>query len=120
MWQRFQQMFRRPIAWIPSILAGLLNLATWVLLLINVKPANDVVLHYTLSFGVDWVGTWIQALYIPALGLTLLVMNVVIAFLFWQRQKFYSHFFLLLTPIFELFLFSAAIFLIIANLPARI
>lgn len=119
MWQQWQQFFRRPAVWITTGAAGLINIATWLILLINIKPqTNLIVLHYTVYFGVDLVGGWLEALLIPAFGLVVLLTNLLIAAFFAERYRVASYFFLILTPVIELLLLLAAVFVIIANLPA--
>ena len=117
----WQQFFRRPIVWIPLLSALLLNLATWVILLIHVSPQPDlIVLHYTLYFGVDMVGEWKEAFLIPAFGLILMIVNTLFARYFEVRSRVVSYFFLVLTPILELFILLSVIFLVLANLPTEI
>lgn len=119
MWQHWQQFFRRPSVWIATGLSGLINLATWLILLINIKPqSNVIVLHYTVYFGVDLVGGWLEALLIPAFGLVIWLTNTMIAAFFAERYRVASYFFLILTPAMELLLLMAAIFVVVANLPA--
>lgn len=118
---RWKQFFRRPIVWIPLLLALLLNLAAWVLLLIHVSPQPDlIVLHYTLSFGVDMLGRWSEAFLIPALGLILMVANTFFARYFEERSHITAYFFLVMTPVVELIILLSIIFLVLANLPAGI
>ena len=120
---KWQQFLRRRVVWIPLIFGGLLNVATWFVLLRNISPGTDaelIILHYTLYYGVDLVGSWLDALYIPGFGLLLIVVNLIVAYLLIEKARLVSYFFLILTPIFEFLLFSAVIFLVIANLPGTI
>lgn len=121
MWQRWQQFLRRPLVFITVGLAALINFATWTILLIRMsQQTGSVVLHYTVYFGVDLVGSWQQSLLLPAFGLLILCFNAAAAKAFDDTQKLFSHFFLVLTPMFELLLLFAAIFIILANIPAGI
>jgi hypothetical protein len=118
MWQRWQQFLRRPFVWSTVGAAALINLATWVLLLVNLSThSGNIVLHYTVYFGVDLVGSWERSLLIPAFGLLLLAFNTAVAKAFLDTQRMFSAFFLVLTPIFELLLLFAAIFIVLANFP---
>ena len=117
--QIWQQFFRRPIVWVNLVLAVLINLGTWSILLTNITPGPDlIVLHYTMYFGVDLLGRWSESLFIPAFGSLLIIVNTLFARYFINRTHVVSYFFLVLTPIYELLLFFAAMFLIVANLPA--
>lgn len=121
MWQRWQQFLRRPGVWIPLAISGLINLATWVLLLVSIKPQSQlIVLHYTVYFGVDRVGRWHEALAIPAVGLGLLALNTAAAKYCHDRELVFSHLFVYTTIMIEILLFAAAVFIVIANLPASI
>lgn len=121
MWQRWQQYFRRPIVWIPLAVSGLLNLGIWILLLVSIKPRSQlIVLHSTASFGVDRVGHWSQTLVIPAIGLAFIVCNAALAKVSDDRELVFAYFFLFLTPVLQLLLMAAAIFVVIANVQSTI
>lgn len=121
MWQRWQSFFRRPIVWIPLAVSAVLNLGIWGLLLVSIKPQSQlIVLHYTASFGVDRVGHWSQTLVIPALGLSFIVVNTVLAKWSDDRDLVFFYFFLFLTPVLEVLLLAAAAFVVIANLQSTI
>lgn len=118
MWQRWQQFLRRPSVWSTVGAAALINFTTWVLLLVTLsRQSGNIVLHYTTYFGVDLVGSWERALLVPAFGLLLLAFNTAVAKAFLDTHRLFSSFFLVLTPIFELLLFFAAIFIVLANVP---
>jgi hypothetical protein len=121
MWQRWQQFLRRPAVWVPLALSGLINVGAWILLLVTLKPQSQlIVLHYTVYFGVDRVGHWSEALAIPAVGLGLLVGNTVFAKLCHDRDLVFSHVFMFMTPLVEILLLAAAVFVVTANFPASI
>lgn len=119
-WFRF---LRRPYVWISLLLAVLFDFTTWLVLFRNLRLSFNeglIVLHYSLYYGVDLVGTAGEAFFIPVFGLFLIIVNFAFAFYFIERTKIVSLFFLILTPVFESILLAAAIFLVIANLPVTI
>lgn len=121
MFHEWRQFFHQPIVWVSLVLALICNLVTWGILLYNIRPQeNLVVLHYTLYFGVDKVGQWVEALLLPSLGLLLIAINVLFAAYLSKRAKVASHFFLATTPIHQILLFFAALFIIIANISTKI
>ncbi len=121
MWQQWQQFLRRPSVWVPLAVSGLINAATWVLLLVSIKPQSQlIVLHYTVYFGVDRVGRWHQVLVIPALGLGAIAVNAVAAKYCHDRELIFGYVFLYLTLMVQILLLASSIFVVIANLPASI
>ena len=123
MWHAWQQFLRRPYVWIPLTLSILADLAAWFVLFRNLSLSSQeslIVLHYSLYYGVDLVGTAGEAFFIPLFGLFLIIVNFAFAYYFMERIRTVSLFFLFLTPLYELILLAAAIFLVIANLPVNI
>lgn len=121
MMNEWQQFIRHPVAWINLALAVFFNLASWGILLLNISPTPDlIVLHYTLYFGVDMVGSWAESLLIPLAGVWLIIVNTLFAQYFFKKNHIVSMFFLIMTPILEFVFLFAAIFLIIANQPAPV
>lgn len=115
--QRWQQFLRRPAVWSALSVAALLNAATLVLVLLRLSGHSEpIVLHTTVYFGADLIGPWERALFIPAFGALLLVFNAAAARAFFDTEKLFSYFFLVLTPVFELLLLFAVLFIIL-NLP---
>ena len=109
------------MVWFPIGLAGLLNILTWIVLLVNITPQNElIVLHYSVYFGVDRVGTWYETLWIPIFGVLLFIINTGFSFFFIDKHKIVSKFFLYLSPFYQLLLLFVAIFIVLANAPATI
>lgn len=118
MWQKWQQAWKRPVVWIPMSVAGLFHLGSWIVIFRNIAPNNDfIVLHYTQSFGVNLLGSWYEALYIPLFGLIILLCNFFFGVYWLERNHVLAYFFLIMTPILEFLIFAATIFIVLANLP---
>jgi hypothetical protein len=75
-----------------------------------------VPLHYNIHSGVDQFGSWQQLFTIPAVGLAILVINLIGAGVSWKRERILSHFFFLNAVVCEAFLLLAAIFVVLLNL----
>lgn len=74
-------------------LAGLLNIIHWTILYIKIKPAqDDLLLHYNVVYGADFIGKSLYLYWIPLLALILLLLNVAIAALFYKKEKLASYF----------------------------
>ncbi len=120
MWHGLRLFLRIPVVWIPLAVAGLFNIASWFLLLRHavLKDGGDViVLHYSKYYGVDLVGKWLEAFYIPLIGVCLILLNIGIAYTFRRRSQVVSKLFLYFTPVLQLLIFFAVFFIIIVNLP---
>ena len=71
------------------VLSGALNLATWLALVLQLQPQDDpIFLHYTILFGVDFLGPWSHAFVVPAFGLAILTVNGLLGWLIFHKEKF--------------------------------
>ena len=78
--------------------------------------ADQVFLHYNVVFGVDLVGKWWQALFLPLGGVIILVVNFLASFLFYRADKFLAHFLTIITMGLEVFLTIATIIVVGMNI----
>lgn len=94
----------------------LLNIATWIWLLIEIGPQIEpVFLHYNIMFGVDYVGEWWQVLYLPISGFAIIAVNAATGWLLFGRDKFLAQILNSIGLFCQLFLFIAAALLIFLN-----
>jgi len=94
----------------------LLNIFTWIWLLIEIRPQTEpVFLHYNILFGVDFVGEWWQALYLPISGLAIIVVNAAMGWLLFSRDKFLAQILNGISLFCQLFLLFAAALLVFLN-----
>lgn len=88
----------------------LVQLFMWSYLFVNYKYYDaDTFLHYTVGIGVDLVGKRNQLFMIPLSGFTILIVNSVVAFTLYEKNKISSIFL-------EFFVSIAHLYLIIATL----
>ena len=74
------------------IAGGLLALGQWLMMIWQVRPTADVLpLHYNIFFGVDYVGQWYQAYYAPLLSVVIFGVNLLVAMIFYKREKNLSY-----------------------------
>ena len=72
----------------PLIVAVVAQAAIWRQLILYIHPtAERIFLHYNIIFGIDLVGEWWRAYFIPGVGLLMLVINLVIAWLVYGTDK---------------------------------
>lgn len=94
----FQQEFFHSgiIQWslIGSILLNIINL---IGLAYFIRPVDfPIVLHYNVYFGVDIIGDWWQAYFLPIVGIGILVINMLLGYLFYkQKERIVAHLLLL-------------------------
>ncbi len=94
----------------------LLNIATWIWLLIEIRPQTEpVFLHYNILFGVDYVGEWWQVLYLPISGIVIIIVNAVMGWLLFNRDKFLAQILNGIGLFCQLFLLIAAALLVFLN-----
>ncbi|KKP79642.1 MAG: hypothetical protein A2271_03285 [Candidatus Moranbacteria bacterium RIFOXYA12_FULL_35_19] len=75
----------------------LANLSNWISLAIFInKAGNNIILHYNVYFGVDNLGNWKQAFWLPAIGSFLFLINLYLAFFFYKSQERIASYVLLL------------------------
>jgi hypothetical protein len=74
-----------------------LNIANWVALSIFIRPVDfPIILHYNVYFGVDIIGDWWQAYFLPATGVIMLLINAILAHFFYKRKERIASYLLLL------------------------
>lgn len=93
-----------------------MNIFMWVWLLIRIKATSEpIFLHYNILFGVDYIGEWWRVLYYPFFGLMILVVNMVIGWWFFGKNKFIAQLLNFFTLLCQVILLIGAGFLIYLN-----
>lgn len=95
--------------------AVVLNAALWLYLLLAVKSAENIFLHYTIHFGVDLVGSFTNLLMLPLLGLALILLNFTIAYFLYDNLKRLGLLMAVATPVVQMFLLVEGFFLAFLN-----
>lgn len=82
------------------------NLYLWLFIYFRGRgTTGSVPLHYNVIFGVDVIGPWQRLFEKSLLGLIIIVLNYVLALLFWQkREKLLSYFLLSVSLFVQFFL----------------
>jgi len=75
------------ILWM-SVAALVINLVNWAILAIFVRDVDfQIILHYNVYFGVDQTGDWKLSFFLPAIGLVLFLVNLVLSRFFYSLGK---------------------------------
>jgi len=98
------------------IISGLINLATWVWLLWQIRPQTEpVFLHYNILFGVDYVGEWWRVLALPIMGLLIILVNAILGWVLFNKDKFFASILNVMALFCQIFIFIAACLLVFLN-----
>jgi hypothetical protein len=102
------------------LLAAGLNLLTWALTLWFALPrlatSPFFALHYTVYFGVDQIGAPWHLLFLPLLGLLILVVNALLAVRLYSGERFVSAFLSALTLLLEALLLLVSFLTVLLNI----
>lgn len=115
--EKNRDFFKNPIIFWILMMSILSNLANWTVLALFIKPVDKtIILHYNVYFGVDSIGHWAQAYYLPAIGLVLLIINLILAGYFYLRKdRMASHILMITALMAQLSLLIASASLILIN-----
>lgn len=111
----FKLFFRDKIISAFLIGAVVINLVMWVYLPLAIKPTKAAVfLHYTVHLGVDFIDSWANIFNLPFLGLIILLVNGLLAYLVYH-YKYLSRLLVAGTAVIQVFIFIQAYFLAYLN-----
>lgn len=84
------EVFSWPFSRVYGVIVLVLNLLNWLgsFLLYRSLGNNLTVLHYNIDFGIDLVGHRGELFINPALGLVLLILNLVLSLFFVRHKHF--------------------------------
>jgi hypothetical protein len=94
----------------------LINIIHWSILYFKIKPDLDnVLLHYNVVYGADFIGKSMYLYWIPLLAFILLIVNIGLAISFYHKEKLASHFISIASIAVQLVFFAATFILILVN-----
>jgi hypothetical protein len=104
------------VSWFFIGLSLFLNISTWFWLLWNIRPQEELLfLHYTILFGIDYLGEWWKILVIPIAGLIIIIINFSLGWLLFDKDKFVSLIVNGMSVVCNTFLLIAAALLVFLN-----
>jgi len=112
-----QEYFRNAIVVWLMILSLVVNVITWILLKIFIKPVDfPIILHYNVYFGVDLTGRYANVFILPSIGIVLFLINLLLSLYFYQHKERIASYLLMITSLMiQLSLFVASLSVIIIN-----
>lgn len=97
-------------------IALLINIIHWIILYIKIKPTeSDILLHYNVVYGADFIGSSLYLYWIPLLGLIFLLTNLTAAIYFYNKEKLASYFISIASVAVQLVFLTATVVLIAVN-----
>ena len=73
-------------------------------------------MHYNVFFGIDYIDSWYKVFLIPCFGILTLLVNFVLTYLLYLKERILSYFLTLTTLIVHVFLIIASYLIIGLNL----
>lgn len=109
--------FKDPWIVVPVILSATGQLFMWPYIIVNLSAAGEqAFLHYNNIFGIDLVGAWWKALFLPLGGLILILINYSLAFYCYNSDKIMARILSICAGLFQLFLVLAVYLMVEINL----
>ena len=97
-------------------IALLLNLSNWIWLLWEIRPQEDMIfLHYNILFGVNYIGPWWKVIYLPIIGLVIIILNAILGWILYGKDKFFSQLLNFIALFCQIFLLISSALLIFLN-----
>lgn len=102
----------------------LINILIWALIYLKLQPVVQTLaeepafipLHYNIYLGVDLFGNWHRILWLPGVGLFILLLNGLLAFRLFNRKKILSYFLAVSAVFSQILLLVASLFIILINI----
>ena len=102
-----------------SIVAGLalaINLFSWFWLSIQIPSTGEqLFLHYSVLYGVDYIGDGWKIFYVPLLGMIILVINVLLGWIFYNKDKFMAQLLNFAALVCQIFILITVFLLVFLN-----
>ncbi|MFZ2970220.1 MAG: hypothetical protein WA063_03675 [Minisyncoccia bacterium] len=94
----------------------IINISIWYYIYKNqITGDYPVILHYNLIFGVDYLGDYVKAYFIPFVGAIILITNTLLSHFVYSRERLASYFLVINVLIIQIFLFFAGYLIIRVN-----
>lgn len=102
------------------LLGILFNLINWGLVYYRFSrflagQTESIILHYNIYFGIDKVGEWTRVYNLPLIGIIILLVNTVIAYLLYSKNRLLSYFIISATLLMQILLNLATFYIVVVN-----
>ncbi len=92
-----KEFFRNALIQWLEIFTLFFNMTGWLVLLYFIRKIDfPIVLHYNVYFGVDVIGSWWQAYFLPLVGLMIIAVNNLLAYYIYSKKERIACYILLL------------------------
>lgn len=103
----------------PILVFGLIalgvNCLAWLWVILQVPRSGQMVLHYTVLFGVDRLGAYSNIFYVPLLGFVIIVVNLALGWRLYQRERFLSELLVFVGCLSQLAVFFFSYLMVLLN-----
>lgn len=104
------------LVFLSLVISALLNIIQWAIIYIKLKPGStNILLHYNVIYGTDLVDKGYYAYAVPGIALGFLLLNAMVAYYFYHREKLSSYFLTAANIPVQLIFFAASLVLVMAN-----
>lgn len=94
-----------------------LNIFSWLWLFFKVpRNIDQVFLHYNILFGVDKIGERGEVYYTPLIGLAIMAVNFIIAWIIYKKDWFFSYTLLGVAVVVNIFVAIASVLVVFLNI----
>lgn len=92
------------------------NIFGWIFLAYFIKPSEyPIPLHYNIYFGIDLIGSYRRIFTLPLIGLFIILMNFVLGFWFYLKDRLVNYILLLTAFTVQIFVLIGVVSLIYIN-----
>lgn len=81
----------------------------------GLPKSDSLPLHYNIFFGIDYLGSWQEAVRVPLAGLVIAICNAIVGVFLWRRDRVISYFLGFATVAVNLVLATAIFFIVYLN-----
>lgn len=86
-------IIRDDIFQLGAIIGIVINLGMWLLLYRRIHFSNEpIALQYNIYFGINLIGEWYKVYAMPLIGIFVFVINYLLAFVVYKKEKIASYF----------------------------
>lgn len=111
-----EDYFKDNLVHVSLVISAALNIALWFYVSTQIQESRySIALHYTIYFGIDFLGEARQALTLAIAGLIILVANIILGFYLYRHSRIASYFLSITSILTQIFLFFAAYGLVLIN-----
>lgn len=99
-----------------TIVSFCVHALAWALLLWKIPRTDETIfLHYNIYYGIDLVGTWKDALWLPGTGSVIWIVNILLAYRYFKTDHFIAMLTAVMTVLFETMVLVAIFLIVLLN-----